>query len=69
VKLAVPKLASANGVQEPDPSHEDGASAIHSALDVSGFCIWRVLVADCPEVWSDRDTVTAVPLTSTLAET
>ena len=37
VKSTVPKSDSGSGVQLPEPSHCDGASAIHSALEVSGL--------------------------------
>jgi hypothetical protein len=40
---AAPKLASANVVQPPPPSHVDGASTIHSALETSGFEWCRVV--------------------------
>src|SRR3982075_3469223 len=46
----------------------EGASAIHSALAVSGLLIWSVLLTDWPTVSSDNDTVTFVPFTVTLAE-
>ena len=46
LKLTLPKSVSGSGWQEPEPSHDDGASAIHSALETSGLLIWRFLVVD-----------------------
>ena len=37
VKSTVPKSDSGSGVQLPEPSHCEGASATHSALEVSGL--------------------------------
>ena len=39
VKLTLPKSASGSGWKLPAPSLADGASAIHSALEVSGLLI------------------------------
>src|SRR5437763_12175850 len=67
VNWTVPKSASDSGVQlESPPLHVDGASAIHSALAVSGLLICSVLENDAPLVAFDSDTVTFVPSTVTL---
>ena len=52
VKSTVPKSDSGSGVQLPEPSHSDGASAIHSALEVSGLGDETVFENDCPVVSS-----------------
>ena len=39
VNCTVPKSDSGSGWQLPEPSQADGASAIHSALEVSGLSI------------------------------
>ena len=66
VKLTVPKLVSGSGVQlETVPSHADGASAIHSALEMSGLLIVSVLATDLTGGLVCHRDVTAVPLTVT----
>ena len=67
LNCAVPKSASGSGVQlDRSPLHVEGASAIHSALEVSGSLIWKVLSNDPPVVVFDSDMVTLVPSTVTL---
>ena len=69
VKLTVPKSVSGSGVHcETEPSHADGASAIHSALEMSGLLIVRFLENDWPVVSLATDTLTAVPSTVTCVE-
>ena len=68
MNVTVPKLASGSGWQLPSCVHDDGASAIHSALEVSGLLICSVLLTEPPVVWSDSPIVTSVPLTLTSAE-
>src|SRR5580704_254883 len=67
VKSTVPKSDSGNGVQLPEPSHCDGASAIHSALEVSGLGDETVFENDCPVVLSVSENDVLFPLTLTLA--
>ena len=67
-KSTVPKSDSGSGVQLPEPSHCDGASAIHSALEVSGLGDATVFVNDCPVVSSFSENEVFEPLTPTLAE-
>ncbi len=68
VKSTAPKSDSGSGVQLPEPSHCDGASAIHSALEVSGPFACSVFVNDCPVVLSVSENAMFEPLTPTLAE-
>ena len=67
VKSTVPKSDSGSGVQLPEPSHWDGASAIHSALEVSGLGDATVFENDCPVVSSFSENEVLEPLTLTLA--
>jgi hypothetical protein len=68
LKPTEPKLASDRVWQLPDESQTDGASAIHSALEVSALGTSTVLVACWPVVWSLSVRVNVEPLTLTLAE-
>ena len=64
LKLAVPKLVSGKIPELPL-----GASAIHSALEVSGFGEETVFENDCPVVSSVSLNAVLLPLTFTLAVT
>src|SRR6201999_170356 len=71
VNDAVPKSASDTGWQLPaaaPPWHTDGASAIHSADEVSGESIWRVLLKLLPVVWAVSAIATWSPFTPTEAD-
>ena len=50
VKSTVAKSVNGSGVQLPDPSQEEGASAIHSALETSGLLIVNCFENDWPVV-------------------
>ncbi len=67
LKLTVPKSVSGRTAVPPGVSVE-GASAIHSAEEMSGAAILSVLVKLLPVVAFFSDTVTAVPFTLTEAE-
>ena len=65
----MPKSVSGSGVQLlTEPSHCDGASAIHSALETSGLLIESVLENVWPDVSSESQIDTSVPSTVTLEE-
>ncbi len=67
-KLAVPKSASESVWQPPPESQTEGASAIHSALEVSALGTSTVLVLVLPVVWSVRESANVEPLTFTFAD-
>jgi len=65
VNVTVPKFVKGNWVQRPDAVHADGASATHSAVEVSGFDMPSVFVNFVFRVRFLIWTVTELPLTFT----
>ena len=65
----MPKSVSDSGRHWPDPSHTEGASAIHSAELVSGAAIVSVLEELVAWVKFRMRIETCLPLTETEADT
>lgn len=65
MNVTVPKSVKGNWVQRPEALHPDGASATHSAVEVSGFDMLIVFVNFVFRVRFLIWTVTEVPLTFT----
>jgi hypothetical protein len=68
VKRTLPKSVSDTVRHAPEVVHSDGASAIHSADDVSGVAIRRTFVTTVFRVTLRTCIVTVCPLTLTDAE-
>ena len=66
LKVTLPKFAKGSCCRLPSGDWAEGASAIHSALYVSGLLMVSVWVTDWPVVLSDKEIVTLVPFTVTL---
>src|SRR5579875_3698997 len=66
VKVIRPKSASGRMRVLPSGSSAAGASAIHSALEVSGWLMRSVRVTEAPVVWSLSDAVARVDLQAQL---
>ena len=67
VNLTLPKSESVTVRQAPSAEHSDGASATHSADEVSGAAMRLTFVTDLPVVTSVTCIVTFVPATVTVA--